>query len=129
MVATHRRWWARWPLALALAVAGPSAGCSLVPKSRLDECHQLSRNLQATNAQLKDTVLGLRSQNQDLAQRAVDDARRLRMRDEEVERLTESVHAYQKEREEMAAAVERMRRQFEAAGSPPSTVADGSTRP
>jgi chemotaxis protein MotB len=127
MVATHRRWWARWPL--ALAVAGPAAGCSLVPKSRLDECHQLSRNLQATNAQLKDTVLGLRSQNQDLAQRAVDDARRLRTRDEEVERLTESAHAYQKEREEMAAAVERMRRQFEAAGSSPSAVADGSTRP
>ena len=57
------------------------AGCSLVPKSRLDECHRLSQTLQAENARLKDTTVSLRSQNQDLTQRAVDDARRLRLQE------------------------------------------------
>ena len=80
--------------------AGLSAGCCLVPKSRLDECHRLSQTLQAENARLKDTPLSLRSQNQDLNQRAVDDARRLRCKDEAIERLEQSVLAYQSEREQ-----------------------------
>ena len=120
MVGTPRRCRARW--LMVASCAGPLAGCAVVPKSRLDECHQLSRNLQAQNAQLKDKELGLRSQNQDLAQRAVDDALRLKLRDEEVERLTQSVHAYQQEREQLAAAVERIRRQFQSAGGPLSSA-------
>jgi chemotaxis protein MotB len=96
------------------------SGCSFVPRSRLDECHRLSQTLQAEKDRLKDTAVSLRSQNQDLNQRAEDDARRLRLQEEEVQRLVQSVSAYQEEREQLAAAFERLKGQVR------STAAAGS---
>src|SRR5436305_15131515 len=85
--------WSRTRRLLAVVAAGAwgLSGCSFVPKSRLDECHRLSQTLQAEKDRLKDTAVSLRSQNQDLNQRAADDARRLRLQEEEVQRLVQSV--------------------------------------
>lgn len=94
------------------------SGCSFVPKSKLEECHRVSQNLRADNNRLKDVALDLRSQNQDLSQRAVEDARRLSAQDEAVERLERSVAAYQSERDKMAAAFEAVKRQVRMAVSP-----------
>src|SRR4051812_49652217 len=91
--------------------AGGLPGCSFVPRSRLDECRRLSQTLQAEKDRLKDTAVSLRSQNQDLNQRAEDDARRIRLQEEEVQRLVQSVSAYQEEREQLAAAFERLKGQ------------------
>ena len=80
-------------LVVGMAVALPSAGCSFVPTSRLDDCHKLSQTLQSENSRLKDLALKYRSQNRDLTQRAVDDADRLRKQDEAMARLEQSVQA------------------------------------
>jgi chemotaxis protein MotB len=96
------------------------SGCSLVEKSRLDDCHRLSQTLQAENTRLKDQTVSLRSQNQDLNERAVADARRLRLQEEEIERLAQSVTAYQQDREQLAAAFERMKSQIRSTVNPVS---------
>ena len=108
-------------LVVGMAVACPSAGCSFVPTSRLDDCHKLSQTLQAENSRLKDLALKYRSQNRDLTQRAVDDADRLRKQDEAIARLEQSVQAYQDEREQMAAALERIKGQIQASADPPAS--------
>jgi chemotaxis protein MotB len=105
-------------LVVGMAVALPSAGCSFVPTSRLDDCHKLSQTLQSENSRLKDLALKYRSQNRDLTQRAVDDADRLRKQDEAIARLEQSVQAYQDEREQMAAALERIKGQVQASADP-----------
>lgn len=99
--------------AIGLAAVGP--GCGLVPKERLEECHRLSRSLQAETAQLKDQTLTLRAHNQDLAQRAIDDAQRIRELDEANQRLERSVLAYQAERDKLSAAFELFKSQLTAA--------------
>jgi chemotaxis protein MotB len=104
-------------LGLGLGLGG-LAGCSLVPKSRLDDCRRLSQTLQSENARLKDVTLSLRSQNQDLTQRAVDDARQLKVQGEAVQRLERSVLAYQAERDQLAAAFERMKRDLQVSANP-----------
>jgi chemotaxis protein MotB len=91
-----------------LAVLSPSTGCAIVPRSRFDECKQLSRTLRSENARLKDQVFALQSQNRDYAERAVDDARRLAIQDESIERLVHSVQAYQDERARLEAAYKRI---------------------
>ncbi len=68
-------------------------GCGLVPQSRLDECHRVTQQIRADNSRLKDLALDLRAQNQDLSQRAVDDARRLVAEQEAREHLENSVQA------------------------------------
>jgi chemotaxis protein MotB len=108
-------------VAIALGVGcGSLAGCSFVPRSRLDECHRLSQTLQAENDRLKDTTVTLRSQNQDLNQRAMDDGRRLRLQEEEVQRLVQSVSAYQQERDQLAAAFARIQSQVRTAAAAPA---------
>jgi chemotaxis protein MotB len=97
------------------------AGCSFVPTSRLDECHRLSQTLQAENNRLKDTTISLRSQNQDLNQRAVDDARRHRVQEEEIQRLVQSVSAYQGDRDKLAVAFERLKSQIRSSVNPVSS--------
>jgi chemotaxis protein MotB len=97
------------------------AGCSFVPKSRLDECHRLSQTLQAENDRLKNTTISLRSQNQDLNQRAVDDARRHRVQEEEIQRLVQSVSAYQDDRDKLAVAFDRIKSQIRASVNPVSS--------
>lgn len=113
--ATHR------PLAdalVALAVAGCLSGCGLVPRSKLDECHRVSQTLRGENNRLKDVSLELRAENEDLTQRAVDDARRLAAQEDAVGRLERSVVAYQSERDAMAAAFEAVKRQVRMAVTP-----------
>src|SRR4051794_6222803 len=116
-------WWTRTPRILAAGGVGlwGLAGCSYVPKARLDECHRLSQTLQAENDRLKDTTISLRSQNQDLNQRAVDDARRHRVQEEEIQRLVQSVSAYQDDRDKLAVAFERIKSQIRASVNPVSS--------
>ena len=64
-------------LLVLLIAAGILPGCGIVPRSRMEESQKLSQLLRAENAQLKDQVLSLQSQNRDYADRAVDDLRRL----------------------------------------------------
>ncbi len=83
-------------------------GCAIVPRSRMDECQQLTQSLRADNARLKDRVLALQSQNRDYAERAVDDGRRLAIQDEAIQRLEHSVQAYQDDRTRLEAAYNQL---------------------
>ena len=74
----------------------------------MDECQKLTQSLRADNARLKDRVLALQGQNRDYAERAVDDARRLAIQDEAIERLEHSVQAYQDERTRLEAAYKQL---------------------
>jgi hypothetical protein len=94
----HRSAW------LAAVCASVLPGCSVVPRSQVAECQQVSQTLRAENARLKDRALALQSQNRDYADRAVDDLRRLAAQDQAIERLERSVEAYQSEREKLADA-------------------------
>src|SRR6516162_2766973 len=86
----------RRALLVVLCVFVASAtGCGLVPRSRVDECHRVAQTLRADNHRLEDVALDLRAQNQDLTQRAIDDARRIAIQDEAVDRLEKSVLGYQ----------------------------------
>ncbi|MCA1686406.1 MAG: hypothetical protein LC745_10615 [Planctomycetia bacterium] len=105
-------------LAIAAAAMALLPGCGLVPKSRMDECHRVTQTLRAENSRLKDVALDLRTQNQDLSQRAVDDARQIAAKDEANERLVKSVHAYQSERDKLASAFEALERQVRMALNP-----------
>jgi septal ring factor EnvC (AmiA/AmiB activator) len=96
----------RWLFILAALVA--SSGCSLVPRASMDECQRLSKALRTDNARLKDQVLALQSQNRDYAERAVDDSRRLAMQDETIERLEQSVQAYQTDRSKLESAYQQL---------------------
>jgi chromosome segregation ATPase len=101
----------RWTLRVAvlpLLAAGISPGCAMVPRERLDESQRLAQSLRTENARLKDQVLGLQAQNQDYADRALDDLRRLTARDEAIERLERSVQAYQDDRDRLAGAYRRL---------------------
>ena len=83
-------------------------GCAIVPRERMDECQRLAQTLRSENARLKDRVLALQGQNRDLAERAVDDARRLTIQDEAIEGLERSVQAYQAERNRLEAAYQQL---------------------
>lgn len=107
-------WWA----GLTLAAGTVAPGCGLVSKTKLDDCHHVSQTLRSENSRLKDVALDLRAQTQDLSQRAEDDGRKITEQEEAVARLESSVHAYQAEREQMAAALEAVKRQVRIAASP-----------
>jgi hypothetical protein len=96
----------RWLLSFAVAVASP--GCSLVPRAGMDECQRLSQALRTDNARLKDQVLALQSQNRDFVERAIDDSRRLAIQDETIERLEQSVQAYQTDRSDLESAYQKL---------------------
>jgi hypothetical protein len=87
----------------------------MVPRSRLTDCHTQSQGLRVENTQLKDGALKLRTHNQDLAQRAQDDARRLTELEQANRRLEQSVLAYQEDRDRLVAAFERLRGNLSAA--------------
>ncbi len=93
---------------LALVGVGLLSGCAVVPRSRLEETRQLAQLLRAENDRLKDQVLTLRVQNQDYADRALDDLRRLTAREEAIERLERSIQAYQDDRDRLAGAYRRL---------------------
>jgi hypothetical protein len=84
-------------------------GCQIVPRQQLDECRRLSQTLRSENAQLKDQMLVLKGQNRDLAERAVDDSRRLSQLEEANDRLETSVQAYQDERTKLESAFKDLR--------------------
>lgn len=92
----------------ALLAAGSLPGCALVPSGRLEESQKLAQSLRSENARLTDEVLVLKTQNRDYADRALDDLRRLTARDEAIERLEQSVRAYQDDRDRLAAAYRRL---------------------
>jgi Tfp pilus assembly protein PilN len=94
-----------FPLAAVLALF---SGCAIVPRSQMDECRQVAHTLRSENARMKDRILALQSQNRDLADRAVDDSRRLTVQDEAIEHLEQSVQAYQNERDQMEAAYKKL---------------------
>jgi chemotaxis protein MotB len=107
--------------AFGLGLAG-LVGCSVVPKTRLDDCHRLSQALQVENAQLKDVKLSIQAQNQDLTLRAVEDGRRIKVQDEAIRRLERSVTAYQSERDQLSAAFDRIKHQLQASANPLPTA-------
>jgi len=74
----------------------------------MDEAQKLTQSLRADNARLKERILALQGQNRDYAERAVDDARRLTVQEEAIERLEHSVQAYQDERNRLEAAYKRL---------------------
>lgn len=93
---------------LLAAVALVVSGCQSAPRAQLDECHRLSQTLRSENAQLKDQMLALRSQNEDYSERAVDDARRLAQLEAVNQRLETSVQAYQDERTRLESAYKEL---------------------
>jgi hypothetical protein len=113
--ALRRSWALRLLIAVPAVVAG---GCQLVPREQVEECHRLSQTLRSENARLKDQMLALRSDNQDLAERAVDDARRLSQLETARERLESSVQAYQDERSRIEAAYNELRASLPASLRP-----------
>jgi len=110
-------------MAVGLALAGLAAGCSVVPRSQLDDCHKQCQALQAESSQLKDATVRLRDQNRDYAQQAVDDARRLHTLEEANSRLEKSVVAYQDDIRRMEATVDQILRQVQSSADSPPTAA------
>lgn len=101
---------------------GLVAGCSFVPKARLDDCHLRSQALQAETARLKDEALSLRNQNRDLVQRALDDSHRVHALETTNERLERSVNAYQEEHDRLVESFEQLERQVQLAADLPTTA-------
>ncbi len=111
----------RPPLAIALILlvcAGMVPGCAFVPKSRYDEAEKLVQSLRSENAQLKDSALTLKVQNQDLAQRAVDDGNAIRALETANSQYEKSIQAYQEEREDLQAAFRELKGQVRTASGP-----------
>lgn len=83
----------------------------------MEESRGQTLALRAELVQAKDTAAKLRTQNRDVAARAVEDSRRLATLEETNERLEKSVVAYQQERDEYAAALDRINREVASAAS------------
>jgi molybdopterin-biosynthesis enzyme MoeA-like protein len=104
-------------LAFALAWMLCSQGCAFVPKSRFEEAQKLVQSLRAQNAQLKDSSLTLKVQNQELAQRAVDDSKAIRALEVANDQYELSIQGYQDEREQLQAAFSALKNQVRTASS------------
>jgi hypothetical protein len=107
-----------FPVAVFLGCAALVPGCAWAPKSRVDEAHKLVQTLRAENAQMKDVSLTLRVQNQELAQRAVDDARAIKALEVANGQFERSIQGYQAEREQMRAAFRDVERQARGESRP-----------
>ena len=101
------------------AVASSTAGCNVVPRAQLDDAHKVVRNLRAESDQLRDTNLALTAQNRDYAERSVDDARRIAALETANRRLEDSVLAYQKDREKLAASFDHLQADLQAPAAAP----------
>ena len=97
-------------LCLVLLPGCNTGGIGFVSKNRLDEATKLTQALRVENSQLKDVALNLRSENQDLTQRAVDDARTIRTLDQANRRFEKAITAYQTDRERLEASYEKIQR-------------------
>ena len=93
---------------LTCSLLGP--GCAFVPKSRYDQAEKLVQNLRAENAQLKDSTVSLKVQNQDLAQRAVDDSKSIKALEVANDQYERSIQGYQDEREQLSSAFNALSR-------------------
>lgn len=109
------RSWRLYGLAATLTVALAGSGCGNLPREQLAQCHNRSQLLQAEASRLKDDSTQLRAKNRELAQRAVEDARRLRSMEEANRRLEKSVVAYQDERDQVQRAFDDLKRELIAA--------------
>src|SRR5262245_10626625 len=97
----RRRLWL-WPAGLlALAISG----CAATPSSRLADARAQIVALREENARWRDQVAALKARNRDIAERAVEDARRIAALEEANGRLEQSIGGYQQERDELHAAV------------------------
>jgi chemotaxis protein MotB len=65
--------------------------------------------------------LSLKSQNEEIVERYDDDARRLRVKEDEVRSLTQSIQLYQEEREKLARAYEQLKSRLQLAAHPLAT--------
>jgi outer membrane protein OmpA-like peptidoglycan-associated protein len=79
--------------------------------------------VQAENQELRDVALNVRGQNRDLAQRALDDSRRLKAQEEAIARYERVIGDYQDERERMLALIDQIRSQVRTAALAPPTTA------
>lgn len=115
---------------LATLVGGSLlAGCSFVPEKKYEDSRLRIQALQGENEQLRDVLLNVRSQNRDMALRAVEDARRLRAQEEAIRRLERSVLAYQDDRDEMIALLEELKAELRPGGRVTAAADDSrSTR-
>ena len=93
-------------------------GCGFVPKSRFEEAQKLVQSLRSENAQLKDSTLTLKVQNQDLALRAIDDAKAIRALEVANGQYEQSIQGYQDEREQLQAAFRELKGQARTASGP-----------
>ncbi len=87
-----------------LLVAASASGCSLGQNERDAQAQKLVQTLRADNARLQDSALSLKVQNQDLAQRAVDDSRSIQALETANRQYEQSIQNYQDDREEYRAA-------------------------
>jgi uncharacterized protein YhaN len=93
-------------------------GCAFVPKTRLDDAQKVVQNLRTQNAQLKDVTVTLKSQNQDLTQRAIDDGRSIRALEAANEQYERSIQGYQEDREQYQAAFRDLKARVGSSGGP-----------
>jgi len=100
----------------ALLAFCPS-GCAFVPKTRLDDAQKLVQGLRSENAQIKDSNLGLKVQNQDLTQRAVDDAQSIRALETANSQYERSIQGYQDEREQLRSAFNDLKEKIRASAN------------
>ncbi|MEI7922436.1 MAG: hypothetical protein WCJ40_11040 [Planctomycetota bacterium] len=93
-----------------------NSGCSYWP-SQIGgtDAERLTRVIHAENARLKDLVVQLRSRNEDMSQRSLDDAARIARLDEENQVFRTSLAAYQSERERMAKSFQNLQQQVQVA--------------
>jgi uncharacterized coiled-coil protein SlyX len=122
MVRADHRTSIRWHFFLSLLLPVFSVGCAIVPRSRLDEYQRLTQTLRSENARLQDRVLALQGQNRDYADRAVDDLRRSAAQEQAIERLEQSVQAYQEDRDQLHEAYERLTSSLGMRPSPTAAV-------
>lgn len=105
------------------AITAAVAGCAWVPQGRIEDCRQRVQVLQATNQELRDVAVHVRQENKDLAQRSLDDTRRLRAQEEAIRRYERSIADYQSEREQLYALLDQIRGQVRTAALAPPTTA------
>ena len=92
-------------------------GCGLVSQRRLDDSRVRIQALQTENEQLRDVVLNVRSQNKEMAARALDENRRVRALEEANQRLERSILAYQDEAKQTAALLDSLKAQVRIAAT------------
>ncbi len=99
------------PALAGVAAVFLSAGCeALGDRTTLSNFRVQARSLQAENDRLTESSTRLRAENQDMSERALDDARRISRLEADIHRLEQSVLAYQQDRERLAADFAKLKR-------------------